>query len=795
MKTKLLLLLAFAMVLALSANAVTFTVDGLCYQTASGGVNVVKESSGLNNYAGLTNVVIPSVVGYNGHNYKVVRISAQAFRYAQNLETVEMPNTVTMIGDGALFSCPKLRSVKISSSVKTIGTGNFKDCAMLEELWVDPENTVYDTRDSCNALIKTSTNELIVACNNSFVPATVETIANNAFYNLGGIKTITIPSSVTNVGYEAFAYCTGLEHLSIESPLESLGIGAFECCHLLRDVQLCEGLKEISYGCFEDCHSLGTINFPQSLTVIDSCAFRNCYSLTSIEPGDNLERIGANAFADCTSLKEAKIPDSVKKLGNRAFYDCYNLLSAYVGEGVTSLGHDIFLGCSKLEKLTIMCKNADYICEYEPVRRLYLGEKVESIKGLKIDPGLVQCYAAEPPVCDDNTFENYYGRLYVPEESVEAYSSAPYWENFSDIVGASPQVAGDVNGDYVTTAADVTAIYDILLGNNEDYIEDADVNGDGNVTASDVTAIYDLLLGASNDIKIILGTSDQVIFKSLNSGVSSWFYNTTGEAPFDIFRFKGNNYLLSMEYNYRANIYRFGDWGLTLDTMLGGYHIIDNSVSSNAYGILVQEYANNEYHHYVITKDGNITSRHNVDNNANIPAKMCLGEDGSIYVVYSKWNYPTTTQSIVCRDGEVLYELNASSSYLSKMMELDGDLYVFSYDSRYWKNGEEHAVEGITSIIDAKIIDGSLCLAGGLVENNTAKAIVKIGDVVYDFSSVSTHPTVATCCEMVGDDLYTLVNDYDVDEEYIGSTWLLKNGQVIMTIPNKVASKFIVQYP
>ena len=256
MKTKLLLLLAFAMVLALSANAVTFTVDGLCYQTASGGVNVVKESSGLNNYAGLTNVVIPSVVGYNGHNYKVVRISAQAFRYAQNLETVEMPNTVTMIGDGALFSCPKLRSVKISSSVKTIGTGNFKDCAMLEELWVDPENTVYDTRDSCNALIKTSTNELIVACNNSFVPATVETIANNAFYNLGGIKTITIPSSVTNVGYEAFAYCTGLEHLSIESPLESLGIGAFECCHLLRDVQLCEGLKEISYGCFLDCHSL-----------------------------------------------------------------------------------------------------------------------------------------------------------------------------------------------------------------------------------------------------------------------------------------------------------------------------------------------------------------------------------------------------------------------------------------------------------------------------------------------------------------------------------------------------------
>ncbi len=56
-------------------------------------------------------------------------------------------------------------------------------------------------------------------------------------------------------------------------------------------------------------------------------------------------------------------------------------------------------------------------------------------------------------------------------------------------------VKGDVNGDGNITAADVTAVYDVLLGNNSEFEANADVNGDGSVTASDVTFIYDILLG------------------------------------------------------------------------------------------------------------------------------------------------------------------------------------------------------------------------------------------------------------------------------------------------------------
>ena len=56
-------------------------------------------------------------------------------------------------------------------------------------------------------------------------------------------------------------------------------------------------------------------------------------------------------------------------------------------------------------------------------------------------------------------------------------------------------ITGDVNGDGYVTSADVTAIYDVMLGTDDTFQSTADVNGDGYVTSADVTAVYDILLG------------------------------------------------------------------------------------------------------------------------------------------------------------------------------------------------------------------------------------------------------------------------------------------------------------
>ena len=61
--------------------------------------------------------------------------------------------------------------------------------------------------------------------------------------------------------------------------------------------------------------------------------------------------------------------------------------------------------------------------------------------------------------------------------------------------GSSQSVTGDVNGDGFVTSADVTAVYDVILGIDNTFESAGDVNGDGFVTSADVTAIYDILLG------------------------------------------------------------------------------------------------------------------------------------------------------------------------------------------------------------------------------------------------------------------------------------------------------------
>lgn len=60
---------------------------------------------------------------------------------------------------------------------------------------------------------------------------------------------------------------------------------------------------------------------------------------------------------------------------------------------------------------------------------------------------------------------------------------------------AEAPIPGDVNGDGVVTAADVTALYNFMLNGDTTNLLHGDVNGDGNITAGDVTFIYDILLG------------------------------------------------------------------------------------------------------------------------------------------------------------------------------------------------------------------------------------------------------------------------------------------------------------
>ena len=87
----------------------------------------------------------------------------------------------------------------------------------------------------------------------------------------------------------------------------------------------------------------------------------------------------------------------------------------------------------------------------------------------------------------------------------------------------APAVTGDVNCDGFVTSADVTAIYDILLGINYTFEATADVNGDGYITSADITIVYDILLGNPYEIHehVDLGLPSGTLWATTNVGANS----------------------------------------------------------------------------------------------------------------------------------------------------------------------------------------------------------------------------------------------------------------------------------
>ncbi len=121
------------------------------------------------------------------------------------------------------------------------------------------------------------------------------------------------------------------------------------------------------------------------------------------------------------------------------------------------------------ECLTI--NNANVTTDY-----LSVGSDHNGQKGLT----LIDCYLAYPT----DGVVNQFGSIQV---------DGNFWHGHVEIKRGSRH--GDVNGDGEITAADITALYDHMLNNNDTNLKYGDQNGDGIITAADVTKVYDVLLG------------------------------------------------------------------------------------------------------------------------------------------------------------------------------------------------------------------------------------------------------------------------------------------------------------
>lgn len=375
------------------------------------------------------NVNIPETIRYDGHVYSVTSIASYAFRNCAKLSSINIPNSVTSIGGEAFSGCTGLTSIIIPRSVKGIGDYAFSGCTNITSIEVAEGNPVFDSRENCNAIIKTAKNTLILGCQNSTIPSNVTTIGGYAFGRCTGLTAITIPNNVTSIEYTAFTGCSNLSSVIIGDHVESIGTRAFGNCSSLTSVIIPNSVTTIEEEAFRECDNLSSVVIGDGVKNIERLTFLLCTNLSSITIGNSVESIKFGAFMRCTSLTSVNIPNSVTTIVSEAFEECSNLSSVVLGNSVTSIEEQAFRLCSKLEDF--------------------------------------YSYAEQVPECHWSSFSGSnrkHATLHVPAASLEAYRNAEPWKNFGSIVALNdedPKPTMDINTPAVTQMPAIIERYSI----------------------------------------------------------------------------------------------------------------------------------------------------------------------------------------------------------------------------------------------------------------------------------------------------------------------------------------------
>ena len=330
----------------------------------------------------------------------VTSIGEEAFRQCSSIASITIPKSVTSIGQFAFGFCSSLTSITIPENVTSIVRGTFQGCSSIVSIVVDNNNTMYDSRNDCNAIIETATNVLVTGCKNTIIPNGITTIDRWAFASNKSLASITIPNTVMTIADHAFHSCSSLPFISIPNSVTTIGVQAFYNCSLFSSFTIPKSVTTIGKMAFKDCTSLDTIyveattpptlgenvlGYSPVFTSSPLC-YLPCGTLAAYEVSDWASQVGG-FVEDCvegqqiyyTSTNDSIVTPynvnafdanivsniyengvgtitfdgPVTSIGNDAFYDCDGLISITIPNSVTSIGGFAFGACSSITSITI----------------------------------------------------------------------------------------------------------------------------------------------------------------------------------------------------------------------------------------------------------------------------------------------------------------------------------------------------------------------------------------------------------------------------------------------------------
>lgn len=335
-----------------------------------------------------TEVTVPATATYDGKEYEVGILNANAFYNCDTLVTINLPDT--------------MRYIASANNGYTSGSGAFALANNIEEVNIIPYEGNYERHYySVDGVLfqlddLTGTAEILYypygRTDSSYtipgevyniyeysdveetknVKWEVATIGTRAFYNHDELTSLTISATVTTIYSEAFYNCTGLTTVMFETAegagALTIGEKAFRSCTSLVSITLPARLVDFDSSIFTSCKVL------ESVTISGSGNYSSINGMVCNAAGNevifcpigysgevilgvsgtaaaNISAVGDSAFEGCTLITAVTIGERVLRIGESAFSGCTGMASLTFEPGDAnseklSIGYQAFYGCT-----------------------------------------------------------------------------------------------------------------------------------------------------------------------------------------------------------------------------------------------------------------------------------------------------------------------------------------------------------------------------------------------------------------------------------------------------------------
>ena len=414
-------------------------------------------------------VIVPAEV--NGR--PVTELAKEAFSECKYLKTIELPDTIKEIGDDAFYGTQWLEDRRAEDKL-VIVNGILIDGANAEGDVVIPDTvTVIDD----GAFFR---NEKILTVQ---MPDTVTKAGADVFYECTNLKSVSVSNNLEKISAWMFARCSSLTSVNIPESVTEIEVGAFNGCTELEALNIPETVESIGGFAFADTRWLNnkvtenplvvvngilidanefkgsSVVIPDGVTTIGGRAFNYCNAVKNITIPSTVKLIDDEAFFGCTSLRTVDISDSVEEIGSCAFCNCSGLRNISIPASVKTIGNNVFGNCEALRRITI--NNPE--CDIDAGMSAPFGSAIYGHAG-----STAEAYAAAEKLSFhtiDESETNSQDTLTGDANMDEAVTNADFVTCVLGIINGS-SVEGsdcDINADGKVNAADLLLLKNILM--------------------------------------------------------------------------------------------------------------------------------------------------------------------------------------------------------------------------------------------------------------------------------------------------------------------------------------------